>query len=669
MKRIKEALQKAGHYLFEHPVYECIIFSVVLNLILESLSRHSVISALRFLCVSLPFFLAGAVIIALTESIALFFRRRYFVYMLVTAVWLTFGITQAVLMGIRAEPFAAVDFVILLSAFRLIPLYIGTAGIILVIFAFAAAGLLSFAVFRKAPAVRVPLKKSAALSAALAVLTVSLFAATVLSDKVNLTYKDAPEAYEKYGFAYCFVRSFADNGVDEPEEYSREAVERLVGKLPSEEDTAPVVDRRDANVIFLQLESFIDPKYFKDLGLESDPVPNFTAMKNGGPSGLLHVNTVGGGTANTEFQVLCGMNLNHFGIVEYPYSTILDENTAPSLATVFSKLGYGTCALHNHTATFYSRNKVYANLGFDTFVPVEYMQDVEYNGIGWEKDSVLTGEIMKALGATDGADFVFAVSVEGHGNYPDYEISETKFKVENERYADIKYQLEYYVNTVNSMDAFLGELTAALSELDEPTVLVVYGDHMPSLDIGAEDVTLPDLYNTEYAVWSNCGLWDGDDGDRDLDLESYSLSSRVLSLLGVRGNTVNRLHTERGSLPSFQRELQLLEYDVLYGESYCEEKSKPHMTFGTERITVEDVRFMPVTGTLFRKGVLVVRGENFTPFSCVFADGVKKDTTYVDENTLMCSGVSPGNKTEITVVQLSDKLTRLGSSDIFVFGG
>ena len=78
---------------------------------------------------------------------------------------------------------------------------------------------------------------------------------------------------------------------------------------------------------------------------------------------------------------------------------------------------------------------------------------------------------------------------------------------------------------------------------------------------------------------------------------------------------------------------------------------------------------MPVTGTLFRKGVLVVRGENFTPFSCVFADGVKKDTTYVDENTLMCSGVSPGNKTEITVVQLSDKLTRLGSSDIFVFGG
>lgn len=106
----------------------------------------------------------------------------------------------------------------------------------------------------------------------------------MLSDKVNLTYKDAPEAYEKYGFAYCFVRSFADNGVDEPEEYSREAVERLVGKLPSEEDTAPEVDGRDANVIFLQLESFIDPKYFKDLGLESDPVSNFTAMKNSGPS-------------------------------------------------------------------------------------------------------------------------------------------------------------------------------------------------------------------------------------------------------------------------------------------------------------------------------------------------------------------------------------------------
>ena len=87
-----------------------------------------------------------------------------------------------------------------------------------------------------------------------------------------------------------------------------------------------------------------------------------------------------------------------------------------SIAYNLKRLGYGTHALHNHTATFYDRNVAYANLGFDSFTPVEMMTDVRYNQLGWECDDVLTGEILSALDSTDGSDYVFGVTVQGHGN-------------------------------------------------------------------------------------------------------------------------------------------------------------------------------------------------------------------------------------------------------------
>ena len=80
--------------------------------------------------------------------------------------------------------------------------------------------------------------------------------------------------------------------------------------------------------------------------------------------------------------------------------------------------GYSTHAIHNNNATFYSRDRVYANFGFETFTSLEYMHDVERNPLGWAKDSVLTEEILKALCSTEGRDLVFTVSVQPHGKYP-----------------------------------------------------------------------------------------------------------------------------------------------------------------------------------------------------------------------------------------------------------
>lgn len=99
----------------------------------------------------------------------------------------------------------------------------------------------------------------------------------------------------------------------------------------------------------------------------------------------MKVPSVGAGTANTEFEILTGMTLDYFGAGEYPYKTVLQDETCESMAYNLRELGYRTGVLHNNTGSFYSRNKVFANLGFDYFVSSEYMENLSYNPIGWAK--------------------------------------------------------------------------------------------------------------------------------------------------------------------------------------------------------------------------------------------------------------------------------------------
>lgn len=105
--------------------------------------------------------------------------------------------------------------------------------------------------------------------------------------------------------------------------------------------------------------------------------------------------------------MLTGMNIDDFGIGEYPYKTVLKEKTCESLAYNLKSYGYKAYAVHDHEGSFYERNLVYPNLGFDVFDSVEYMWPEDYTAMEWSKDSVLTGEIEKALSATAGKRFRF----------------------------------------------------------------------------------------------------------------------------------------------------------------------------------------------------------------------------------------------------------------------
>lgn len=158
------------------------------------------------------------------------------------------------------------------------------------------------------------------------------------------------------------------------------------------------------------------------------------------------------------------------------------------------------------------------------------MPAVEKTPTNWAKDGVLKDQILQALDVTeDQADLVFTVSVQGHGKYPmEPELEDPAVTVEACPDEAYRWALEYYVNQIHEMDAFVGDLIQELEARDERTVLVLYGDHLPALGLEAENMESSSLYRTEYIIWDNFGL-----EQQDEPLAAYQLSAAVLGRLGI----------------------------------------------------------------------------------------------------------------------------------------
>lgn len=615
-------------------LYLYIIVSVLLTLTIESLSRRSVAGAFVFVYENPLAFIVNCMIVLITLSFSMIFKKRLAVLTLISAVWLGLGITQFVLLSFRVTPFTAVDFSILKSVFSIIGIYLSATQIALL----AAAILLGVGVviflFIKSPRHRVKLSKALISTASAGLIltfsSIAGYSSNALSDK----FTNLSEAYNDYGFAYCFSMSIFDKGVDEPENYSDESVADIMERIEEEanENNLPDVEEKP-NVIYVQLESFFDVNYLEGFTFSENPIANFEELKRQYPHGFLEVPVIGAGTVNTEFEILTGMSVNDFGTGEYPYKSILSRKACESVAYLLKERGYTAHALHNNDGTFYSRNEVYKNLGFDTFTSIEYMSEPSYTDTGWSKDGVLTDEIIGAMLSTYGRDFVFAVSVQAHGKYPyDYTPEEGKpYVIGGEDDAQMLSAYNYYINQLYEMDIFIKELHDAVLAFEEPVVLVLYGDHFPSLQIDDEMLSDGSTFTTEYVMITN---YDSELEFEGGDTSAYMLSSHVMAFIGCDSGVINRLHVYMKDSPEHKAMLQALEYDTLYGECYSCGGIKERYTASSDmKMGYDEITFdsFEIIGDF-----LYVYGSGFTEYSAICIDSSVKDgdTEFIDSGTL-----------------------------------
>ena len=622
-----------------------------MNVLIYFLHARALADGLANIFGAFGFFLFNWLILVAFYVLTLFFKRRIFAMSFMTLFWLAMGVTDCVLMALRNAPLESIDFYILRTGIGIMTVYMSVFEIILVSVLILCAVVLLALLFVKCPKIR-PKYVNTLLILICCLLTLSLVGFAVIGTD-EMSHEEL--TVENVGFPYFFIKSIFDRGIDQPDDYSEERVRDIIKELAVEGSVAP---QRTPNIIFVQLESFFDVSRMEGVEFSRNPIPNYTALRDSYVSGALGVPSLGSGTANTEFEVLSGLDLGFFGMGEYPYESILGDRCCETVAYDLSELGYATHALHNHTATFYDRHEVYSHMGFDSFTALEYMKNVEYGPLGWEKDEILTEYILKALDSTEEQDFVFAVSVQGHGKYPDIPLGESDIRVFGIEDEERLNAVEFYVGQLYEMDLFIGELYRAVMARDEDTVLVLYGDHLPALELTENDTSNRELYETDYVIVSNFGL-----DVPNQRLEAYQLFPTLLGALGIRNGLVNKVHAEYSEDGRYSEILELVGYDMLYGDRLAYGDMYPYeptdMKLGLDDISVTAVKFAE-EGTL-------VEGENFTPFSVIFVNGKRLDTEFLSENRLFAEGETLEYGDEITVVQISNDFRKLSETEVFVF--
>ena len=670
-------------FLWKSFFFSCYIPALFCSVFVELCSRKSVGDFFLFLIREPLVFLYNVFIIAVTASVCLLFKRKLFVLSVVLLLWAAVGVTDFVLLSFRTTPFTAVDLALIKDALVIANRYLSWFGVVLIVTGIIAVLILCIYLFRKAKKeegsmdyrFRIPF---CGLLIVLCLVLTDIGMAVGLLDR---NFGNLAQAFHDNGLPYCFMNSVLNTGVEKPDNYSSETMGNLLEEFEEEEgkelvtefpkptgitpqptptleptpEPTPKLTPTDApevtappeptvppeiteweypNIIFLQLESFFDVKYIENFSATEDPVPFFTYLRENYPSGFLEVPSVGAGTANTEFECITGMNLDLFGPGEYPYKTILKDRTCESMAYILKGLGYSASAMHNNDGTFYNRHQVFSNLGFDRYVSVEYMEKAEVNELNWARDKVLTSQIMKVLSGTKERDYIYAISVQGHGAYPQEPLlQEKKLDIElPEELAEYYYQYLYYVHQLREMDTFLKELVLNLSACRERVVLVMYGDHLPSLGLSEELLSNGNVFQTEYVIWSNYGLM-----TEDRDLQSYQLSARVLHILGIEEGIMPQYHMYRQDEEDYLENMQLLMYDMLYGDMEVYEGANPYepseMKMGVEEIRIRDV-YMKKSLITEDEPLLYIFGQNFTEWSKIAINGETVETIFLNDQLL-----------------------------------
>ena len=639
------------------------LLSCFLVFIIEVISRRSLSSAITFIGGHTLAYLYNSLIIFVSLSLVYFFRRRALARVIIGGLWLFLGIINGCILAQRVTPFGYTDLKMVTDLLTMQNTNYFTAGQALL----AVIGVLAFICFcvwlwAKGPKFQGKTNKLLTF-----VFVASCFIwvpitteAAQNQDIIASYFANIAQGYENYGFVYGFSSSVVDRGMSKPEDYSKETIENIEASVQTEPTSVSQEDM--PNVVVVLLESFIDPSEVNFLECSEDPIPNFHNLESNYSSGYMTVPVVGAGTANTEFEVLTGMSLQYFGTGEYPYKMILKQTDCESIASDLSKLGYGTHVVHNNGGNFYSRANAFSMMGFDTFTSKELMNITEYTPLGsWPTDDILIDETIKAMDATpDQQDLVYTITVQGHGDYPTEKVIENpEITVSGAEDEATNNQWEYYINEIHEVDKFIGNLTQALAERDEDTILVLWGDHLPTLGLSEEDMATGDIFKTKYVTWNNFGM-----AKEDADLTSYQLLAHLTGQLGIHEGTIFRFHQSQSASETYLRDLENLQYDLLYGNRYAYHGEEPYpasdLVMGIDEVTIKRT-------WMSTDGKLMVYGEHFTPWSKVFINGDKVSTTYVSGNYLKINADKLEEGDILVVNQMGSSNTIFRSSNEYTY--
>ena len=685
LDKTKSILVKIGNFLFvkkekEHSArYNKVIdfmnkyslighamIALAIVFLVEVISRRDFISAFQFVGTHTLAYVYNSFLVFASLTLVYFFRRRAFWRFVISGFWTILGIINGCVLSNRVTPFGYTDLKCIPELFAMNNTsYFTAEQATMVVFGLGAFGLFLVALFIKGPRYQGKLHYVMYPIACLSLFFVGIPLTTNVAQSTNVIasyYANIAQGYSDYGFVYSFSSSVVDRGMSEPENYSKDTIEAIQTNVATAAQETSTNGTDGPNIICVLLESFCDPEDINFLETSEDPIPTFHYLEDNFSTGYLTVPVVGAGTANTEFEVLTGMSMQYFGTGEYPYKTILKKTDCEAIASDLSKIGYSSHVVHNNGGNFYSRANAFSMMGFDTFTSKELMNITEYTPNGsWSTDDILVGETIKSLDATEGSDFTYTITVCTHGDYPTEPVIEnpaiTISGVDDEAAAN---QWTYYVNQLNAADKFISSLIDKLSQRDEETIVVMFGDHLPTMGLTDDDMKSGSIYKTKYITWNNFGL-----PKEDADLYSYQLLASITDSVGIHEGTIFNYHQTQSESATYLEGLENLQYDLLYGKrySYNGEDLYPasDLVMGLDEVEITSVRPSAIEDKIY------IFGKNFTQSSRVFINGEKVPCSQVSTGMLSINSKYLTDGDSIVVNQMGSSNTVFRSSNEWTY--
>ena len=299
----------------------------------------------------------------------------------------------------------------------------------------------------------------------------------------TMAYKD--------GTVVAFILECQYLSVNTPDSYSKEKAEELLTQAASQgqvENPAQNADTTEAatqaleelpNIIVIMNEAFSDLSILDEYTTNEDEIPYMRSLMNGAEdtiSGYMDVSVLGGNTANTEFEFLTGNTMAFLPQGCIPYQQYIHD-TMPSMASSLKEMGYRTLALHPYGANGWDRNEVYEFFGFDQFYSKNDFTDPhllrKYISDQADIDKVI--ELYEQ--DPDTPLFLFNVTMQNHSSYSDaFDNFTPSIAVEGSD----SFALNQYLSLLKESDRSLEQLITYFEQVDDPTIIVFFGDHQPT---------------------------------------------------------------------------------------------------------------------------------------------------------------------------------------------
>lgn len=312
---------------------------------------------------------------------------------------------------------------------------------------------------------------------------------------------------------FCLALSVSHG--EEPEDYSAEAVAEAAQAARAAAAEPAAVSTQPVNLIVIMNESFADLGVYGDLGANQDWMPYYRSLRENCVKGTAMSSVFGGTTANSEYEFLTGNSMFFFPEGTVPYQLYVNE-TSSSLVEQLEAQGYRSVAMHPYLPSGWNRPAVYRDFGFDTvlfkddFQNRSFMRNYVTDRCDYENliriyEEKTPGEKL----------FLFNVTMQNHSAYNVAYNGLPRTVWLDGTMEGYFPTVDQYLSLMKQSDLALEYLIDYFSQIEEPTMILLFGDHQPQVATGFFELMLGgklgELSLTQqqkrqqvpYLIWTN----------------------------------------------------------------------------------------------------------------------------------------------------------------------